>query len=79
MNFMKSATSLIPNPALKLIIKCLQMYLYLGIAFYVGFGIALVLAQELSKEDILNCKSNEFIVQSSFLLLILIIFHYYAA
>ena len=79
MNFMKSATSLVPNPAIKLIIKCLRIYIYFGIGFYVSFGITLVLMQELLSKDILSCKSREFIVQSSFLILILIIFHYYAA
>ena len=79
MNFMKSATSLVPNPAIKLIIKCLRIYIYIGVGFYVSFGITLVLMQELLSEDILSCKSREFIVQSSFLILILIVFHYYAA
>lgn len=50
----------------------------MGTTFYVGFGIALVLQQELSHKDILNCKSEEFIVQSSFLALILIVFYFYA-
>ena len=78
MNFMKSATSLVTNPAIKLIIKCLRIYIYVGVTLYVAFGIWLVLEKELSSEDILDCKSKEFIVQSSFLLLILVIFYYYA-
>ena len=42
MNFMKSATALIPNPAIKTTIRFLKIYMYIGIFFYVGFGIALV-------------------------------------
>lgn len=62
LNFMKSATSLIPNPAIKLTITFLKTYMYIGTAFYIGFGIALVLKQELSEEDILSCKSMEFVI-----------------
>ena len=46
LNFMKSVTSLIVNPAIKVMIRCLQIYMYAGAAFYVCYGIVLVILSE---------------------------------
>ena len=78
MNFMKSATSLVVNPTIKLIIKCLRIFIYVVVGIYVAFGITLVLMATLKQTDILNCKSPEFITQNSFLILTLMVFYYYA-
>lgn len=78
LNFMKSATSLVPNPRIKVIIRFLKIYIYIGVAFYVSYGITLIFIKEFKNKYILNCKSPEFIIQASFATLTLSIFHYYA-
>ena len=78
MNFMKSATSLIVNPSIKLLMKGLWIYIYVGVFFYVTYSISLIVMQKLSKDDILSCKSPEFMIQASFLIIMLIAFNYYA-
>lgn len=78
LNFMKSATSLVVNPAIKLVIKWLRILTYIGLAVFIGYGITLMIIKEVTDTTILTCKSREFIVQSAFLLLILGVFHYFA-
>ena len=78
LNFMKSATSLVLKPSIKRGIKFLKIYIYIGLFVYVAYGTTLILIKELTDKYILSCKSREFIIQASFLLLILVVFHYYA-
>lgn len=78
-NFMQSAASLVINkPAIKQAIMCLKIVTWIGLGLYIGYGITLVLLREFRNLDILSCKSREFIIESSFLLGIIVIFHYYA-
>ena len=78
LNFMKSATSLVINPAIKIVIKWLRILTYFGLVVFIGYGITLMLIKEIGDRTILSCKSREFIVQSAFLLMILGVFHYFA-
>ena len=77
-NFMQSAASLVLDEKIQLTIKALKIAIYVGLVVYIAYGVLVVLAQELTNEDILDCHSQEFIIQNAVLGLILIVFIYYA-
>ena len=61
LNFMKSVTSLFLSPEIKLIIKCLRIYVIIGTALFVGYGLSLFIIEARTHKEILSCKSYEFI------------------
>ena len=62
LNFMKSATTLVLKQSIKRGIYLLKIYIYIGVAFYVSFGITLIIIKEVKNKYLLSCKSREFVV-----------------
>ena len=78
MNFMKSVASLIKSRRVKFIIKCLNLYVVIATCGFVGYSISLIVIEQATAHEILSCKSYEFITQSTLLIIVLTIFHYFA-
>ena len=58
--------------------KCLKVFNIVGLLAFVTYAVILVMKNEMTGKDILNCKSQEFLIQNSFLVAILIVFLYFA-
>ena len=59
---MQSATTLVIKQSIKRGIYLLKIYIYIGVVFYVSFGITLIVIKEIKDKYLLTCKSQEFII-----------------
>lgn len=79
LNFIKSATELVTNQTLiKFTIRFLKIIINIGLVVYIGYGITLIIMNEVRDTNILSCKNREFIIQSATLLTLIALFHYFA-
>ena len=74
MNFMKSMLDLLESQSVKLTLKILRGFSFFGAACFSAYGCYLIIEKKLNDLDVLSCKSNEFVVQSIFLIVLVTVF-----
>ena len=79
MNFMKSAASLTVSPRIKVAIKLLKGVIVIGLLVYIGYAFTLGVIAQTTDRQILSCHSREFIIQNTFMVILLLVFIYYAS
>ena len=78
LNFMQSAATLVVDLEIKRSIRWLKAFIYVGSCTYIAFWLFLVIMAEAFRKKILDCHNPWFMVQNSSLVLLLIVFHYFA-
>ena len=78
LNFMQSAATLIANPKIKVTINALKVYVVVCSVSYLAYGVILLIESEFMNGHVFDCHNVEFIIQNSLLMLLIIIFHFFA-
>ena len=74
-NFLKSGMDLmIKTKVTKMIIFVTKLSTILGAVFFTAYGVYMFVEANFYDKDVLDCKSPEFVIQSSFNLIIVLIF-----
>jgi len=78
-NFIRSGMDLMSKPkSKKIMLRILNWSTVSGALFFVGYSISLICQQKINDVDVLSCKSPEFVIQSSLLISICLMFLFMA-